>query len=227
MTDTNSLNAIRRRQQAWAAAKVPESRREGYPDYLTPYGANLFLGGIQGEVLKGYQNADGGELKDGRRPAKMSSLLSSSALAVNFFNAWCDGPCAPIEAALGLSAPISGISFEHKCRPYALTSKCPNLDVFLALSDGSSTPAADFKVAVEGRPVPALDVLSQGTYHRDQAADPEGCEYFVPVRWLHTVPLAEAVQEVGMFGNQNTVCKPTTPVWRSTVDRLKERWQVT
>ena len=24
-----------------------------------------------------------------------------------------------------------------------------------------------------------------------------------------------------MFGNQNTVCKPTTPKWRSTVERLK------
>ena len=27
--------------------------------------------------------------------------------------------------------------------------------------------------------------------------------------------------EVGMFGNQNTACKPTTPKWRTTVDRLK------
>ena len=27
--------------------------------------------------------------------------------------------------------------------------------------------------------------------------------------------------EVGMVGNQNTACKPTTPKWRTTVDRLK------
>ena len=27
---------------------------------------------------------------------------------------------------------------------------------------------------------------------------------------------------VGFFGNQNTVCKPVTPKWRQTVDRLKE-----
>ena len=41
--------------------------------------------------------------------------------------------------------------------------------------------------------------------------DLERCEYFVPVQWLQTVPLEEAVHEIGFFGNQNTVCKPTTP----------------
>lgn len=27
-----------------------------------------------------------------------------------------------------------------------------------------------------------------------------------------------------MFGNQNTVCKPRTPRWRTTVERLKQRF---
>jgi len=27
-----------------------------------------------------------------------------------------------------------------------------------------------------------------------------------------------------MFGNQKTICKPTTPPWRFTVERLKERF---
>jgi hypothetical protein len=48
----------------------------------------------------------------------------------------------------------------------------------------------------------------------------------VPVEWLHTVAEAEAVQELGMFGNQNTVCKPVTPGWRATVDQLKARFRV-
>jgi hypothetical protein len=38
-----------------------------------------------------------------------------------------------------------------------------------------------------------------------------------------TVPLEKAVQKIGMFCNQNTVCKPTTPKWRFTVERLKEK----
>jgi hypothetical protein len=46
----------------------------------------------------------------------------------------------------------------------------------------------------------------------------------VPVQWLQTVPLEEAVQEIGLFGNQNTVCKPPAPKWRSTVERLKEKF---
>jgi len=36
--------------------------------------------------------------------------------------------------------------------------------------------------------------------------------------------LEKAIQEIGMFGNQNTVCKPTTPKWRTTVERLKEKF---
>ena len=42
------------------------------------------------------------------------------------------------------------------------------------------------------------------------------------MKWLQTVPLDQAVQEIGLFGNQNTVCKPTTPKWRQTVERLKQ-----
>jgi len=51
--------------------------------------------------------------------------------------------------------------------------------------------------------------------------DPEKAEYFVRVTWLDTVPESKAVNEVGLFGNQNTVCQPTTPKWRHTVERLK------
>jgi hypothetical protein len=71
---------------------------------------------------------------------------------------------------------------------------------------------------------PALEVLKEGTYHREYADDPERSEYFVPIQWLNTVPVERAVDEIGLFGNQNTVCKPTTPGWRHTVDRLKDRW---
>ncbi len=74
--------------------------------------------------------------------------------------------------------------------------------------------------------LPALRVLKEGFYHRE-ATDPVQAEYLVPVRWLHSVPLDQAVNELGMFGNQNTVCRPTTPGWRTTVDRLKQRWGIT
>jgi uncharacterized protein YeaO (DUF488 family) len=86
---------------------------------------------------------------------------------------------------------------------------------------GRVQPAADFKVETPAGEAPVLDVAKGATYLREVVDDRERCEYFVPVHWLQTVPLAQAVQEIGMFGNQNSVCRPKTPAWRSTVERLK------
>ena len=44
----------------------------------------------------------------------------------------------------------------------------------------------------------------------------------MPIQWLQTVPLDQAVHETGFFGNQNTVCKPTATRWRTTVEKLKK-----
>jgi hypothetical protein len=75
---------------------------------------------------------------------------------------------------------------------------------------------------------PALEVLTKAGYHKEYVGDPERQECFVPIDWAETRPLSEAVNETGMFGNQNTVCAPKTPKWRHTVERLKElfpAWQ--
>lgn len=99
---------------------------------------------------------------------------------------------------------------------------------YVALGEvmGPREPITNFMVSTEEGEQPAIDVLQGATYHREWADDPERMEYFVPIRWLHSVPLEEAVNELGLFGNQNTVCKPTTPRWRTTVERLKERWRI-
>jgi len=89
---------------------------------------------------------------------------------------------------------------------------------------GRVQPAATFKVNTPDGETPVLDAAKGGTYGREYVDDHERCEYFVPVQWLETVPLENAVREIGLFGNQNTVCKPTTPKWRSTVDRLKQKF---
>lgn len=90
---------------------------------------------------------------------------------------------------------------------------------------GRAEPGTEFVIHTPDGDCPAFEVLT-ADYHRAEADDPERVEHFVPVRWLHAVPLDQAVNEIGLFGNQNTVCKPTTPKWRSTVDRLRERWSV-
>lgn len=89
---------------------------------------------------------------------------------------------------------------------------------------GRAQPAATFKVSISTGDVPVLEVAKGGHYHREFLNDSERCEYFVPVRWLQALPLERAVKEIGLFGNQNTVCKPTAPKWRSTVERLKEKF---
>jgi len=68
------------------------------------------------------------------------------------------------------------------------------------------------------------DLKGRGIF-RDKD-DEEKSEYLVKVKWLKTVPLRNAIKEIGFFGNQNTVCKPTTKKWQHTVERLKSRFGV-
>jgi len=88
---------------------------------------------------------------------------------------------------------------------------------------GSSTPINDFKVIQDGHERPVIEVAMRANYHAEYANDGERCEYFVAVQWLSSVPVNLAVRELGMFGNQNTICRPTTPKWRWTIERLKQR----
>lgn len=89
---------------------------------------------------------------------------------------------------------------------------------------GHPHPFLSFQVTTAQGRLPATEVLKQGDYLREFINDPDLCEYFVAVQWLQTVPIEKAVDEIGLFGNQNTVCKPTTPQWRATVERLKQHF---
>ena len=88
-------------------------------------------------------------------------------------------------------------------------------------------PIRDMRVIVEGVERNALDVLVDAPTFLPRDSDPDTAEYAVRVEWLDTVDTAHAFDEIGLFGNQNTVCQPTTPRWRHTVERLKlsfENW---
>ncbi|MEO5716639.1 MAG: endonuclease NucS domain-containing protein [Luteolibacter sp.] len=83
----------------------------------------------------------------------------------------------------------------------------------------------DFTVTTpDGEERPAMEVLAHRDLYKLHADDPEKAEYFVKVDWLDKVPAAQAINEVGLFGNQNTVCQPTAQKWRYTVDKLKTRF---
>jgi len=65
-----------------------------------------------------------------------------------------------------------------------------------------------------------------GTYRTVATGGEDDSEYFVPVKWLYKVEESDAVNEIGLFGNQNSVARPRTPKWEHTVQRLKEIWKV-
>lgn len=93
--------------------------------------------------------------------------------------------------------------------------------VGVGLVQSAVEPASSFIVNTDDGEKLAMDVLKFGAWYRENADDPDKSEYFVSVKWLETRSEQEAVTEVGFFGNQNTVCRPTAPRWRHTIEKLK------
>ncbi|WP_027858412.1 PDDEXK family nuclease [Marinobacterium jannaschii] len=69
------------------------------------------------------------------------------------------------------------------------------------------------------------DMQLVGSYGTEAEHGEDNAEYFVPVEWLHAVGESEAMNEVGLFGNQHSVAQPKTSKWDYTVERLKEVWK--
>ena len=84
----------------------------------------------------------------------------------------------------------------------------------------------EFMVNTEDGEIPLLEAPISKNYHRQYVDDEDKAEYLVRVKWLRDVPINEAKSELGFFGNQNTVCKPTTPKWNHTVERLKTLFEL-
>ncbi|WP_404364865.1 endonuclease NucS domain-containing protein [Marinobacter sp.] len=99
--------------------------------------------------------------------------------------------------------------------------------VGVGIVTGERCRADEYQFDTEEGPKTLMEMgLTQKYPHLSSGTEDETAEYLVPVRWLHTVDKAHAFSEVGLFGNQNTVCKPTTPKWSHTVNRLKQVWKI-
>lgn len=69
------------------------------------------------------------------------------------------------------------------------------------------------------------DMDLSGTYFYSEN-DYEQAEFVVPVKWIKTVSVNEAIKEMEFFGNQNTVCRPTSSKWNYTLTTLKKYWNI-
>ena len=96
--------------------------------------------------------------------------------------------------------------------------------VGVGIVSSSSTPYKDFVINQDGTETHFDSIKKSAKYGAGE--NEANQEFFVKVDWLKTVPRDEAYDELGFFGNQNSVCRPTVPGWRSTVDKLKLHFKV-
>jgi hypothetical protein len=118
-------------QWRWASEAGLEPDARGY---LPRYELNLFKP-LNERSRLAFENGSGSELRDtpGHR-AKMRAAHSSSALAVNVFDAWVDRDTRPLVRALGLEPVLVNVRFEAQF-PTGLPGNPPNLDVALERAD--------------------------------------------------------------------------------------------
>jgi len=126
--------AVIKKQKKWADKQQLE-RDDRYSKYTNEIGDNLFKDSISREAEFEFKKADGSELTDGRSPANIKALYSSSALAYNVFEYWRKREKGILAEALGIKNPINSLRLEKVLNTGI--SK-PNIDVFLVLSDGTS-----------------------------------------------------------------------------------------
>jgi hypothetical protein len=96
--------------------------------------------------------------------------------------------------------------------------------VGVGIVEGAAIPAQEFTIYLNGTTQKLEDVAEMSKYLESKSTDDRA--WFVPVRWVATVPLHQAIREVGFFGNQNSVAKPKSDKWEHTVSTLKEKFNV-
>ncbi|WP_266159727.1 hypothetical protein [Dyella silvatica] len=87
---------------------------------------------------------------------------------------------------------------------------------------GEPTSALDFMVDTKQGRRRYIDLDTVNEVIRGHADSTETMEVFVPIKWLATVPETKAIREPGLFGNQNSVAKPTVVSWPHTIERLMD-----
>ncbi|MBQ8928005.1 MAG: DUF91 domain-containing protein [Oscillospiraceae bacterium] len=87
-------------------------------------------------------------------------------------------------------------------------------------------PAQETAFTQDGRTF-GFSEIEHGDGYLHDANDSDLAEYVVKVRWVHTVDQAHAVRLSGGFSIQHSACKPLSPTWTYTVQKLRELWHLT
>jgi hypothetical protein len=119
------LDNLLKAQTAWAERR--------WPGRLGPRAPSLddnLICPLSVEARCEFEAGSGGELGRNRKPGKMSSLRSSSALSYNVFQPWRGRDLQPLAVALKTTISSQELRFEQKFR-HGLRSTPPNLDVIL------------------------------------------------------------------------------------------------
>lgn len=91
---------------------------------------------------------------------------------------------------------------------------------------GEPVRADEFKVRTDTGIRPYLEVSAVREALLARRATGDKAEWYVPVKWLAHRSESEAIREAGLFGNQNSVAKPTAMSWPHTVERLKAEFGI-
>lgn len=97
--------------------------------------------------------------------------------------------------------------------------------VGVGIVQGPAAPADEAVLEIDGITQPFRSLSLQGEYlHSPGGGDVDSAEYIVPVRWIDTVALEDAVWRPGMFANQNSACKLRN---QFTIDELTREFRLT
>lgn len=79
--------------------------------------------------------------------------------------------------------------------------------VGVGIVSGPALSLKEFVITEEGKTGNILDFHPNGHYLKEHADDPEMAEYFVPVKWIKTLPIEQAFWHKGMYANQTVATK--------------------
>jgi hypothetical protein len=96
----------------------------------------------------------------------------------------------------------------------------------VGLVEDTMHKAKDVIFENDGKKDNIYNLPHEGDYNETNMNDDDMAEYIVKIKWIKTVDIKKAFTEVGFFGNQNTVCRPTSKKWNHTIERLKNVWGI-